>query len=236
MAHMLKYPDAAKGVGRIFVSEIMALWIAVSALVLLIAALVVLAFEDISEEIIIRWIRTGESIHLTPALIVLIVAGSTLIISAIAAVVLLVSGLTRAAKDEKLFKLSFLFLIIAVLSAIAEFIFSRFAPFVADGISVLFLISRFLITYYVLMGINNLAVKLDRNDVSRIALRCRNLICFTYIVVACVTFLSALIQNNIGIMIVNSVIGINLLLDIVCYFIYLVALRRAKKMLKLAKE
>ncbi len=214
----------------------MALWIAVSALVLLIAALVVLAFEDISEEIIIRWIRTGESIHLTPALIVLIVAGSTLIISAIAAVVLLVSGLTRAAKDEKLFKLSFLFLIIAVLSAIAEFIFSRFAPFVADGISVLFLISRFLITYYVLMGINNLAVKLDRNDVSRIALRCRNLICFTYIVVACVTFLSALIQNNIGIMIVNSVIGINLLLDIVCYFIYLVALRRAKKMLKLAKE
>ena len=91
---MLKYPDAAKGVGRIFVSEIMALWIAVSALVLLIAALVVLAFEDISEEIIIRWIRTGESIHLTPALIVLIVAGSTLIISAIAAVVLLVSGLT----------------------------------------------------------------------------------------------------------------------------------------------
>ncbi|MBR6959988.1 MAG: hypothetical protein IKH76_05870 [Clostridiales bacterium] len=233
---MLKYPDAAKGVGRIFVSEIMALWIAVSALVLLIAALVVLAFEDISEEIIIRWIRTGESIHLTPALIVLIVAGSTLIISAIAAVVLLVSGLTRAAKDEKLFKLSFLFLIIAVLSAIAEFIFSRFAPFVADGISVLFLISRFLITYYVLMGINNLAVKLDRNDVSRIALRCRNLICFTYIVVACVTFLSALIQNNIGIMIVNSVIGINLLLDIVCYFIYLVALRRAKKMLKLAKE
>jgi len=236
VAHMLKYPDAAKGVGRIFVSEIMALWIAVSALVLLIAALVVLAFEDISEEIIIRWIRTGESIHLTPALIVLIVAGSTLIISAIAAVVLLVSGLTRAAKDEKLFKLSFLFLIIAVLSAIAEFIFSRFAPFVADGISVLFLISRFLITYYVLMGINNLAVKLDRNDVSRIALRCRNLICFTYIVVACVTFLSALIQNNIGIMIVNSVIGINLLLDIVCYFIYLVALRRAKKMLKLAKE
>ena len=214
----------------------MALWIAVSALVLLIAALVVLAFEDISEEIIIRWIRTGESIHLTPALIVLIVAGSTLIISAIAAVVLLVSGLTRAAKDEKLFKVSFLFLIIAVLSAIAEFIFSRFAPFVADGISVLFLISRFLITYYVLMGINNLAVKLDRNDVSRIALRCRNLICFTYIVVACVTFLSALIQNNIGIMIVNSVIGINLLLDIVCYFIYLVALRKAKKMLKLAKE
>ena len=233
---MLKYPDAAKGVGRIFVSELMALWIAVSALVLLIAAIVVLAFEDISEEIIIRWIRTGESIHLTPALIVLIVAGSTLIISAIAAVVLLVSGLTRAAKDEKLFKVSFLFLIIAVLSAIAEYIFSRFAPFVADGISVLFLISRFLITYYVLMGINNLAVKLDRNDVSRIALRCRNLICFTYIVVACVTFLSALIQNNIGIMIVNSVIGINLLLDIVCYFIYLVALRKAKKMLKLAKE
>ena len=214
----------------------MALWIAISAFVLLVAAIVVLAFEDISEDSIIRWIKTGESITLTPALIVLIVAGCTLIISAIASVLLLIFGLTKAAKDEKLFKVAFLFLGIAVLSGIAELITSRFAPFVADGISVLFMISRFLITYYVLMGINNLATKLDRQDVSKIALRCRNLICFTYIVAACVTFLSALIQNNIGIMIVNGVIVVNLILDIVCYFIYLVALRKAKKMLKLAKE
>ena len=233
---MLKYPDAAKGVGRIFVSEIMALWIAISAFVLLVATIVVLAFDEISEESFDKWIRTGESIPLSPAMIVIIVAGSTLVISAIASILLLVLGLTRAARDEKLFKMSFMFLIFAVITGLAEFIASRFSPFVSDGISVLFTICRFLVTYFVLMGINNLAKKLEREDVSKIALTCRNLICFTYIVVACVTFLSALIQNNIGIMIVNIVIIVNLLLDIVCYFIYLVALRKARKMLKLAKE
>lgn len=232
---MIKYPDAAKGVGRIYVSELMFMWIAISAFVLLVAAIVVFAFEDINVDSVMDVVRSMYKIRMTPAMIVLLSAGATLLISSAASGLLLILGVTKASRDEKAFKMSFLFLIITIVSGLGQLITSFFSEFASDGISIIFTISRFLITYYVLMGIYNLAKKLERDDVARIAMRCRNLICLTYIILACVTFLSALIQNNIGVMIVNAVIGINLILDIVCYFIYLVALRKARKMLKLAK-
>jgi hypothetical protein len=200
----MKYPNAYKGVKKIFLAEILML---LGAL-LSIAAVIILSTGGVTV--------SGIFAVAVPIL-------------ALIAFILNLVGVINCRKDDESFKIAFYVTLIGIVCSIISAIFSTNETLVVWMQLVQTLCNLFA-SYYILGGIANLAGTYPDNATKELALKARSLLIFTFLASAIIRLISNIfnIQNEVVLLILGIVI---LVLEIVSYVLYLRALAAGKNML-----
>ena len=219
----MKFPNAAKGVKKIFNAEIISLIAALIGGVGLILSLIGASKE------------TGESAGTT----LLAVSGALLIVSGIALLVagiMNIVGFVQAAKDEEGIKRAVL---CAVFSALFAFVASFFEnqTGILGGLGTVFTsiatVLNMLVAIYMIGGLMSLSAKCNRPDMVKRGHDILSTIVVSYIV----TFaLSLLVRfgaytSSFGADVINWLSGLSALFTVFIYILEVIYLAKAKKML-----
>lgn len=142
----MKYPNAANGINKIFMSEVIAL--AASVIVLVCSVIGVLCFENPDLEILVGIL----------VIIVLFALGFFVL-----AYILQIVGIMRASKDEPAFKVSVIAIIAAMILTVLEGVFygNHFASFFVEIAGD---VAQFFLVHYIIHGIMHIADHLERPD------------------------------------------------------------------------
>ena len=222
----MRFPNAAKGVSKIFIAEILML---IGAIVTLIGAVLVMGSSETLVESFVADELTqeaGVSLGMTYAGGSMIMLAS-LIVMLIGEILLLV-GLWQTGKDEPIYaKKAFWFAIILIvvgivnscLTASGNESFARFAQVASDVLNILV----FTFTIY---GINQLAQQVNRSDIAALG----NKIVWILVAVLVISLILKIISNTGVIGGIGSIAAS--VLSIVMIVAYLVFLAKAKNALK----
>ena len=215
----MRFPNAFRGVKKIWLSELLMLLAVVLGIVLLIV--VATNSTMAGDQVVIN----KDAVQ-TPAAILGI--GAALI--ALIGFILNLVGLINARKDEAAFKVALLVTGLGIIAAAIGAIWSSNER-LNDWMDTLITIFSMFASYYVLTGIANLAEKFPDSATKALALKSRTMLEGTF----CATALFKLainifnIQDGSTVYTVLSVIA--LVLEIVSFILYLRALNQGKKML-----
>ena len=165
----------------------------------------------------------------------LVIAGILVIVGAvlaIIAIVLNISGVSRASKDEAAFKNALIVLGVGFAANLLITIFSKNQTISSIGKTITTL-AELLASYFVCTGIINLADRIGNKNVSDRGKKIRTLLMGIWLVSAVLNALTSIFQGNQtmeGIIVAVAVVGG--IVSIVAYFLYIGLLGRAKKMLE----
>lgn len=219
----MTFPNAYKGIKKLHTAQVLGLISAILGVV--IAIFVVLSVAAISTQ--------NESAAVVFGLLILVV-GIAAGVLAIIAYILQIVGLKNASHDDNSFYTAFVFAIIGLVLTVLATIFSSLnvANGFGDDIASLFTkFSTIIITAFVIIGVSNLAGKLEQ---SAMAKRAKSVGTLQIVILALsiVASIIALFTGNAA-TIISGVLGlIAALLTVVFAIVYLVFLGKAKKMLK----
>ena len=215
----MRFPNAFRGVKKIWLAELLMLLAAVVGIILIV--LIAANSTLVGEEVIVN-----EDAVKTPAAILGI--GTTLI--ALIALVLNLLGLFNARSDDAAFRIALLVTVLGIVASAISAIWSTNAGLVKWMDTALTIFSM-LASYYVLTGIANLADQYPDPDTKALALKSRTLVegafCATAVFKLIINIFK--IQDGSTLYIILSVVA--LLLELVSYILYLRALSKGKKML-----
>lgn len=219
----MNYPDALRGIKKIYTSEIL----------LLLAGLLggmasvfgVQATQQIAE-------NGAEGLDIGTAFGVMIPVLASGIIAVIATIIEFF-GLKDASNENEYFKNGYIYAIIGLILSIALSILSYMK--VSDMVSDLGkLASNFIqmvVTFYVITGIKDLAEKLGDMDMVSRGKKTFNIYAAAIICASLVELAVSLLQDNARTLVVGILGAVTLILMIVGYALYLIYLSKAKKML-----
>ena len=215
----MSFPNAAKGVKRIFTAEILGLISAVITIIAVVLMIITLAAAKANSEsgTIVAGVGTG---------FFTIAAAVLSLISGIMALV----GIINASKDEGAFKTALIMIVVSLCAAIVAAIFSRNAT-VQSICQIIQNLMGIFVTVFVIKGVTNLADRLNDDDVSR---QGRNLLTIIIVVyaLALIANIIVLIFGGMFASVTAGVIAVvALVLQIVGYFVYLSLLSKGKNML-----
>ncbi|MBQ3330576.1 MAG: hypothetical protein IJG87_05300 [Ruminococcus sp.] len=226
----MKFPNAAKGVKKIFSAEILKL----IGTIFLIVAAIIIAVSFVGAV----GTSGGASIAESEDALALLGGGvlfagifafAWMVLTLIAFILNLV-GIINASRDETNFKSALLFLIVGIVTSILAGVFYNNGTVSSLLYSVYNLVSLF-VYIFVIAGAVKLADKLNRGDVSAKGTNVLKLI----IVINILSLIANLIATFMGGMVASvtaSVLFIvALVLGVIQYFMYLSFLSKAKKML-----
>ena len=220
------YPNAAKGVKRIFISEILSLIAEIGAIVAIITTLLSIATAASESEV-----DPVVGIFASDAYVGLTVTGLVTIIAAVLAVIAFIMqlvGIVNASKDEGAFKIS----LFAVIASIVFTIIGGFFPqtsIVSKIFSALTTLSQLFVTVFIIQGIINLAKKIGNSAVEKKGNTLLKIIACIYIISVIIYIVTGIIG---GAPIIANVLSIgSSVLQIVAYLLFLSVLSNAKKML-----
>ena len=220
------YPNAAKGVKRIFISEILSLIAEIGAIVAIITTLFSIATAASESEV-----DPVVGIFASDAYVGLTVTGLVTIIAAVLAVIAFIMqlvGIVNASKDEGAFKIS----LFAVIASIVFTIIGGFFPqtsIVSKIFSALTTLSQLFVTVFIIQGIINLAKKIGNSAVEKKGNTLLKIIACIYIISVIIYIVTGIIG---GAPIIANVLSIgSSVLQIVAYLLFLSVLSNAKKML-----
>ena len=215
----MKFPNAAKGIKKIFAAEIFDLIAILLTGIASLFAIASLASAAEKSEIAAGISIVGAGIFVT-------VAGIIAIVSLIIGIV----GYIQTAKDEQSFKAIIYLNVFAIIIAVIGGFFagnqtaSTFIQLISQAVSLV-------TTILVVLGINNMAMYLKRQDVVDKCEKFFKVIICLGIVSILLKCLSAFMNNQVAqVIAVISVIAA-IVISIVQYILYLSILARAKKML-----
>ncbi len=220
----MKFPNAAKGVKKIFTAEILNL---IGTIVMVIAAIVVAigaagAAGAQTEE--------GIALALGGGMMVALIFIAVYMILAIIAYIMNLVGIINASKDETNFKSALIFLIVGIVTTILVAVF-RNNPVVYSMLLSLGNLMNVFVNIFVIAGGVKLADRLNRGDVSTKGTNVLKLI----IVVAILSLIASLISSFMGGMVASVTAAVlfivGLVLNIIKYFMYLSFLSQLKKAL-----
>ena len=220
----MKFPNAAKGVKKIFTAEILNL---IGTIVMVIAAIVVAigaagAAGAQTEE--------GIALALGGGMMVALIFIAVYMILAIIAYIMNLVGIINASKDETNFKSALIFLIVGIVTMILVAVF-RNNPVVYSMLLSLGNLMNVFVNIFVIAGGVKLADRLNRGDVSTKGTNVLKLI----IVVAILSLIASLISSFMGGMVASVTAAVlfivGLVLNIIKYFMYLSFLSQLKKAL-----
>ena len=215
----MKFPNAAKGVKRIFTAEILKLIATVLMIIAIMAMIVTLAAAQIDSE--------GGTIAAGISTVIFIIAAT--VIALIGGIMALV-GIINASKDENSFKVALVAVIVSLCSAIVAGIFSNNATVMGICRIVQNLMS-IITTVFVITGVSNLAVKVGNSEVAQQGKNLLKIIVAVY-VLSLIANILALVFGGMFASITAGVIAVvALLLELVAYILYLSLLNKGKKML-----
>ena len=220
----MKFPNAAKGVKKIFTAEVLNL---IGTIVMVIAAIVATIGGAIA-----AGAQTEEGWALAlggGGMVALILIAVSMILATIAYIMNLV-GVINASKDETNFKSALIFLIVGIVTTILVAVF-RNNPVVYSMLLSLGNLMNVFVNIFVIAGGVKLADRMNRGDVSTKGTNVLKLI----IVVAILSLIASLISSFMGGMVASVMAAVlfivGLVLNIIKYFMYLSFLSQLKKAL-----
>ena len=211
----MKYPNAFKGVKKLYTAQILSLIATIALLITAFAALFMVGAAE-AEELGIGAASLG----------VAALFGLAAAVLAIIAFILKIGGLNAGAKDEPLFKTALSFAVAGIVvnalnavltSEIVQRLATTFAP-----------VAEVLLIYYVVSAIRSLADKLGDSDMVQ---KAKGVITIVY-----VTFGVGILAQVLGQFVLTGKVAdvveiVGYVLEIVEFVVYLSYLAKAKKML-----
>lgn len=215
----MKFPNAAKGISKIFTSEILALIAAIATGVATILAVVMYASAKTNS--------TAGAAASGIGTLVLVLGASVLLVIAL---ILKIVGVVQASKDEDSFKMIIYLTIFTLIVAVVAAIFSRvtFLNNIANAVSS---IGSFVTTLLIILGIGNLGVQVGNDEVIDKCSSQFKLILGIGIVALLARFFCIFLPTIPAQGIVIALAVVALVLNIIQYILYLSLLSKAKKML-----
>ena len=227
----MKFPNVARGVKKIFASEILALIGAIcTGLFVLMSVLTWASGSAISDGEVTTAAATG-----------VLAGGLGIIVFSVGAAVLMIIalifnliGLNAASKDDpdgsgQQFKIAFIAIIISLITSVVATCLQTSMPTVASTLSIFSNLLNLFATYYTLYGIRDFAEKIGKTDLAETANKLVWAVCALYVFAIVVKAIPDFAKGSIG-----STIGIILslayiVLSIIQYIVYLSVLAKAKK-------
>ena len=215
----MKFPNAAKGISKIFTSEILALIAAIATGVATILAVVMYASAKTNS--------TAGAAASGIGMLVLVLGASVLLVIAL---ILKIVGVVQTSKDEDSFKMIIYLTIFTLIVAVIAAIFSRvtFLNNIANAVSA---IGSFVTTLLIILGIGNLGVQVGNDEVIDKCSSQFKLILGIGIVALLARFFCIFLPTVPAQGIVIALAVVALVLNIIQYILYLSLLSKAKKML-----
>ena len=217
----MKFPNAKKGISKMFTAEILYI---ISAILLGIAAIAIaVAVTGSSQDVISNATAGGTAVGGG----LLVVLGA--IIALVGGIISLV-GIVQAAKDEEMFK-NALYLMICyfVISLVVSLALSAtgFKDYVSSGSTIIELFGAI----FVAKGIINLADKLQNAEVAAKGLVYIKLLIAVFVLDIIIKFFVAFTGNKAAQAIALTLAIASLIISVTKYVIYVSLLAKAKKML-----
>ena len=215
----MKFPNAAKGISKIFTSEILALIAAIATGVASILAAVMYASAKTNS--------TAGAAASGIGTLVLVLGASVLLVIAL---ILKIVGVVQTSKDEDSFKMIIYLTIFTLIVAVVAAIFSRvtFLNNIANAVSS---IGSFVTTLLIILGIGNLGVQVGNDEVIDKCSSQFKLILGIGIVALLARFFCIFLPTVPAQGIVIALAVVALVLNVIQYILYLSLLSKAKKML-----
>ena len=214
----MRFPNAFRGVKKIWLAELLMLLAAVVGIIMVI----VMATNGtmVGEDIIIN-----ESVK-TPIAILGIVTA----VIALVAFILNLVGLINANNDDPAFRIALLVTILGIVASAISAIWSNNETLNKWMDTALTICSLFA-SYFVLTGIANLAEKMSDAATKALALKSRTLVEGSFCATALFKLIISIFKIQEGSTISTILAVIALLLELVSYILYLRALNKGKQML-----
>lgn len=215
----MKFPNAKKGISKIFTAEILNLIAVVAGVITIILVFALAGASDSKNDAGVA--ASGISLVLTS-----IVTG----VSAVIAVILMIVGTIQSARDEVSFKAIIYLTIFNVIVLVIASIFSQ-NTFLGSLSSVISNAVSFVCSLLVILGIGNLAAQCHDE---KVILKCGSqfrIILWIGIVALLTRFFAIFIESMAAKALVIVLLALSLILSVVQYFMYLSLLSSAKKML-----
>ncbi len=215
----MKFPNAKKGISKIFTAEILNLIAVVAGVITIILVFALAGASDSKNDAGVA--ASGISLVLTS-----IVTG----VSAVIAVILMIIGTIQSARDEVSFKAIIYLTIFNVIVLVIASIFSQ-NTFLGSLSSVISNAVSFVCSLLVILGIGNLAAQCHDE---KVILKCGSqfrIILWIGIVALLTRFFAIFIESMAAKALVIVLLALSLILSVVQYFMYLSLLSSAKKML-----
>lgn len=215
----MKFPNAAKGISKIFTSEILALIAAIATGVATILAAVMYASA-----------KTNSTAGAAASGIGMLVLGLGASVLLVIALILQIVGVVQTSRDEDSFKMIIYLTIFTLIVAVVAAIFSRvtFLNNIANAVSA---IGGFVTTLLIILGIGNLGVQVGNDEVIDKCSSQFKLILGIGIVALLARFFCIFLPTIPAQGIVIALAVVALVLNVIQYILYLSLLSKAKKML-----
>lgn len=214
----MRFPNAYRGVKKIWLAEMLMLLAAIVGIVIVIVA--AMNGSMVGEDIVI-----SEGVK-TPIAILGIVTAVILLIGFILNLI----GLINANNDDSAFRIALLVTILGVVASAISAIWSNNETLNKWMDTAITICSMFA-SYYVLTGIANLAEKMSDAATKALALKSRTLVEGSFCATALFKLIISIFKIQDGSTISTILAVVALLLELVSYILYLRALSKGKKML-----
>ncbi len=218
----MKYPNAAKGINKIYIAEILSIMAAVLAVVMMILVAANNVDTSISGE---EAAQVLQKANIGTSFVVL---GVVMMLLMLVSFFMNLTGIISASKDEAGFKRALWVLLAGIVFEIIASVLQNSSLQAANWLKVPATLCDLVVMIFVLEGITTMADSLVRKDISDMCAKCR-----TYLL--CVLSLSAAAEvlASLGVTgsAMHSTTGIAAyLLEIVAYVFYLRVLNKARLM------
>lgn len=222
----MRFPKAYQGVKKIFTAEILSLIGAVCALVAaIITAVIIVSIVNQSGS------SVGYGIEGVGLIVLAIASGVLPVIGYIMKLV----GMKQAGNDEPRFNQAFIIAIFALILTVLSSVFSSMnvGGGIADNIVNIFIkLADIFITVFIIGGIQNLAVRIGREDLVDLGSKLLMTIIIVYVLAILGNLVPVFFGQNDQSQAFVGILGIFVaILDIAAYIIFLVYLGKAKKAL-----
>lgn len=214
----MRFPNAYRGVKKIWLAELLMLLAAIVGIVIVIVA--AMNGSMVGEDIVIN-----EGVK-TP----IAVLGIVTAVIALVAFILNLVGLINANNDDSAFRIALLVTILGVVASAISAIWSNNETLNKWMDTAITICSMFA-SYYVLTGIANLAEKMSDAATKALALKSRTLVEGSFCATALFKLIISIFKIQDGSTISTILAVVALLLELVSYILYLRALSKGKKML-----
>ena len=219
----MSFPNAAKGIKRIYRAEILKLFGYICLFVAVIGAAVALSLSDGSGS-------SGAADSLSLGSIILaVIVGIACAVLMIISFIMNVLGYINARNDNENFKTALVFLIVGIVfSVISVFVLNQGISSVLYSLSTL---SETLATIFVIAGVMQIAFQLGREDINKRGSTVLKLIIAVECITFVLSFISTFFRGDSTSLVSTLLLVASLLVSFIKYILYLSFLSKSKKML-----
>ena len=215
----MKFPNAAKGIKKIFNAEILNLIALIATSILLILSVVLASLTE-----------SDNNATMGVLAISILVFGAVAGVMGIIALILMIVGTIQTAKDEPSFKMIIYLAVLNIIVAIIAALFSgnQFVNNLANGFNS---VVSFITSILVVIGVANLARQLLNTELAEKCAKLLRVVIWVGMLSLMTRFFSIFWGSKVALVIIIFLGVISIILSIIQYILYLSMLSKAKKIL-----